>query len=149
MKYTNCIRCGGAITDNPTLEPGVLFADRYCAKCREVRRKESAGQEPIVEVRHKHTPGPWHRNIKPASKYPVVFAGRSTHVAVVSTQGLTDEEIEGNCNLISATTDLLEALRLLQKAVHDAHLLNVRKHFDICVADAAASKAIAKAEGRQ
>lgn len=29
----------------------------------------------------KHTPGPWHRNIPPASKYPIVFSGRNAHVA--------------------------------------------------------------------
>ena len=35
--------------------------------------------------------GAWCRNIKPARKYPVVFAGRCEHVAIVSTSGLTDE----------------------------------------------------------
>lgn len=61
-----------------------------------------------------HTEGPWSRNIKPASRYPVVFAGRNTHVAVVTTRGLTEEEIEGNINLIAnAPTTLLAAETML------------------------------------
>jgi hypothetical protein len=58
-----------------------------------------------------HTPGPWHRNIKPASRYPTVFAGRNTHVCVVTTRGLPDDEIEANIQLIAAAPDLLAALR--------------------------------------
>lgn len=58
----------------------------------------------------KHTKGPWHRNIKPASKYPIVFAGRNTHVAQVCTQGLSADEIEADINLITAAPELLEAL---------------------------------------
>ena len=56
------------------------------------------------------TPGPWNRNIKPASRYPTVFAGRNTHVAMVVARGLPEEEIEANCNLIAAAPDLLAAL---------------------------------------
>lgn len=53
----------------------------------------------------------WHRNIKPASKYPIIFEGRNTHVAQVLTQGLSEEEIERNCNLIAAAPELLEMLK--------------------------------------
>lgn len=59
----------------------------------------------------KHTPGPWNRNIKPAKKYATIYAGRNTHVCHLSVSGLTDEEIEGNCNLITAAPDLLNALQ--------------------------------------
>ena len=59
----------------------------------------------------KHTPGPWHRNIKPAKKYGIIFAGRNTHVAGLCVQGLADTEIEANCNLIAAAPELLAALR--------------------------------------
>lgn len=59
----------------------------------------------------KHTPGPWNRNIKPAKKYATIYAGRNTHVCHLSVSGLTDEEIEGNCNLIAAAPDLLNALQ--------------------------------------
>jgi len=52
-----------------------------------------------------HTPRPWHRNIKPARKYPTIYAGRNTHVTYLATSGLTDDEIEGNCNLIAAAPE--------------------------------------------
>lgn len=57
-----------------------------------------------------HTPGPWHRNIKPARKYNTIAAGRNTHVAHLVVNGLTDAEIEANCNLITAAPELLAAL---------------------------------------
>ncbi len=60
-----------------------------------------------------HTPGPWHRNIKPARKYVTIFAGRNTHICHLSTDGLTDTEIEANCNLITAAPELLTALKLM------------------------------------
>lgn len=60
-----------------------------------------------------YTRGPWHRNIKPARKYNVIFAGRNTHVASLSTSGLTPEEIEANCDLIKAAPQLYESLQLL------------------------------------
>ena len=58
-----------------------------------------------------HTEGGWHRNIPPAAKYPIIFAGRNTHVAQVLSRGLPESEIEANCNLIAAAPALLEALR--------------------------------------
>ena len=57
-----------------------------------------------------HTPGPWHRNIKPATKYPTIFAGRNTHVAHVATGGLPPEEVEANLRLIQAAPELRAAL---------------------------------------
>lgn len=59
----------------------------------------------------KHTPGGWGRNIPPATKYPVIYAGRNTHVAIVKTD-LPPEEVEANANLIAAAPDLLAALKL-------------------------------------
>ena len=58
-----------------------------------------------------HTPGPWHRNIKPTRKYGTIFAGRNTHVAYLAVNGLSDDEIEDNCNLVTAAPDLLAALQ--------------------------------------
>ena len=66
----------------------------------------------------KFTPGPWHRNIKPKSKYPAIFAGRNTHITALKTQGLTDDEIEANCNLIVAAPELYKALK------ETKHILN-------------------------
>ncbi len=54
------------------------------------------------------TPGPWHRNIKPATRYPTIWSGRNTHVAyVVTGGGLTPEAVEANIRLIAAAPDML------------------------------------------
>jgi len=94
---------------------------------------------------HMHTKGPWYRNIKPAAKYPTIFAGRNTHVAQVTTVGLSPEEIEANCNLIMAAPELLDALVSLRKELRAHVKMNVRKHYSLMIADVSASKAIAKA----
>ena len=60
----------------------------------------------------KHTPGPWGRNIRANGKYPVVFAGRNQHVAIVSQQK-NGAETEANIDLIAAAPDLLDALRAI------------------------------------
>ncbi len=65
-----------------------------------------------------HTPGPWHRNIKPARKYVTIFAGRNTHICHLAVEGLTDDEIESNCNLITAAPNLLAALKAVTMANH-------------------------------
>lgn len=83
-----------------------------------------------------HTPGPWHRNIAPASKYPTIFAGRNTHVAVVKTQR-DDAETEANCDLITAAPEMLATLKAVV-AVADRDTVEFRQ----------ARAAIAKAEGR-
>ncbi|MCA3573115.1 MAG: hypothetical protein IOC86_04310 [Aestuariivirga sp.] len=60
-----------------------------------------------------HTPGPWSRNIKPATKYPILFAGRNTHICTVSVSGLPPETVEANLLLIRAAPDMLAALESL------------------------------------
>lgn len=65
----------------------------------------------------KHTPGPWHRNIKPGTKYPTVFAGRNTHVARAVVDGLPPEQVEANVDLIAAAPALLDALIEMVDAV--------------------------------
>ena len=62
---------------------------------------------------NKYTPGPWNRNIPPASKYTTIYAGRNTHIARVVTDGLSENEIEGNANLIATAPDMLSALETL------------------------------------
>jgi len=57
----------------------------------------------------KHTLGPWHRNIKPVTRYPVIFAGRNIHVAKVLDQGIGLSESEANADLIAAAPELLSA----------------------------------------
>ena len=57
-----------------------------------------------------HTKGPWHRNIAPATKYSTIYAGSNTHICHLVNGGLTELEVESNCNLIAAAPELLEAL---------------------------------------
>jgi hypothetical protein len=62
-----------------------------------------------------HTPGPWHRNIPPATHYPTVWAGRNKHVCKLSDRGPKGDEAEANINLISAAPELLDALINVQE----------------------------------
>lgn len=52
-----------------------------------------------------------------------------------------------DARLIAAAPELLEAVKLLQAALSEYRLLDVRKRFSLSVAHAAAGAAIAKAEG--
>ncbi|OFX03297.1 MAG: hypothetical protein A3E78_12235 [Alphaproteobacteria bacterium RIFCSPHIGHO2_12_FULL_63_12] len=65
---------------------------------------------PTIDTKAAHTAGPWHRNIKPVTKYPVIFAGRNTHVATIETRGIPLEEAEANCDLMKAAPLMLAAL---------------------------------------
>jgi hypothetical protein len=73
-------------------------------------------------MKHKHTPGPWGRNIRPVSKYPIVYAGRNTHIARVITDGLEEAEAEANANLIACAPELLEALQLADAMLSGANM---------------------------
>ena len=88
----------------------------------------------------KHTPGPWGRNIAPAWKYPIIFAGRNTHVAYIFTNELSESEQEANANLIAAAPDLLAALKSMM--VTESELRDIN-----CTVMQNAIAAIAKAEG--
>lgn len=91
----------------------------------------------------KHTAGPWGRNIPPVSKYPIIYAGRNTHVAQVITRGLPEAEAEANARLIAAAPELLSAIVELLDACptscEDRRLNEAMK---------GAEKAIAKARGK-
>jgi hypothetical protein len=67
----------------------------------------------------RHTPTPWSRNIPPASKYPVIFAGRNTHVTTVNTHGLSKDEIEANTAFIvracNSHDELVAALKKIKQ----------------------------------
>ena len=98
--------------------------------------------------RQAHTPGPW--RIEKYTDTTVRDGERiraSNNLIVVNeVWGASLSECDANYRLVAAAPDLLTALQSLRKAVHDAHLLDVKKRFDLCVADAAAGTAIAKAE---
>lgn len=65
-----------------------------------------------------HSPGPWHRNIPPATRYPVIFAGRNQHVARVVVDGLSPAEVDANCDLITAAPALLAALKVAREHLY-------------------------------
>ena len=103
----------------------------------------------------KHTPGPWHRNIKPASKYPTVWSGRNTHVAYVvagaprgsgSGETMSDEEVEANIDLIAAAPEMLAFLKQFVEGFDE----NTEEVRHVAFIDTArqALALIAKAEGR-
>jgi len=97
----------------------------------------------------KHTPGPWetvfegHRLSVWSEGYGFVHSHEVPQVNIGATQ-----TANANARLISAAPELLQALRDLQKELRDAIKLDVKKHYSLMVADACASKAIAKAEGK-
>ena len=92
----------------------------------------------------KHTPGPWHRNIKPATHYNTIFAERNTHVTRLAVEGKTAEEVEANCALIVAAPDLLAALRAAEEWAEHIEDDENRVPIDVRLA---MRDAIAKARG--
>lgn len=93
-------------------------------------------------VSARHTKGPWHRNVPPATKYITIWSGRNTHVARVVTDGrLTPEEVEANCDLIAAAPELLASLQELELLVRQIESQPARN------AAQAARQIIAKATG--
>ena len=64
----------------------------------------------------KHTPGPWHRNIKADGRYPVIFAGRNQHVAIAERQD-NPAETEANISLIAAAPEMKRAGQSLADAL--------------------------------
>jgi len=62
-------------------------------------------------MKGKHSPGPWHRNIPPATKYVTIYRGRNTHVCdVIPSRGISPEEAEANLTMIAAGPTLVQAL---------------------------------------
>ncbi len=100
------------------------------------------------------TPGPWIVETWP-TKYPDLFEynvlaprGWTNQDGTLQTCGVVSGlDSEDDARLIAAAPDILAALQQLRQAVLDCRLLDVKKRFSLCLADAAASKAIAKATG--
>jgi len=97
-----------------------------------------------------HTPGPWSAEPNPVFGPSIrVTDEQDVTVATVWVNPLDPKAWgAGNARLIAAAPDLLEAVTLLQAALTQYRLRDVKKRYSLCVADAAASAAIAKAEGR-
>lgn len=96
-----------------------------------------------------HTPGPWRihdRSTTISASFEIIPEKGMT---VASVPAYVDDELgRANAALISAAPEMLEALRELQQKLHRAIKMDVKRHYSLMVADVAASKAIAKAEGR-
>ena len=102
----------------------------------------------------KHTPGPWklkpnydnmlNANFEKDGIYGTI-RGNDWNIARMWTSSPCHKE---DTQLIAAAPDLLEALKELQKQIHAHMKMDVKKHFSLLVADAAASKVIHNAEGK-
>lgn len=71
-----------------------------------------------------HTPGPWHENILPASKYVTVYAGRNTHICNVVPILRNEMQTAANRRLIAAAPDLLEAAQVFVRYVQQQELID-------------------------
>jgi len=104
-----------------------------------------------------HTPGPWHY----MPGYPAIVSElvdipadpeqgtAAIPVKVVDLCGaMGGEDTTADAQLIAAAPELLQALQELQKELRAVVKLDVKKHFSLMLADAAANKAIAKATGQ-
>lgn len=96
-----------------------------------------------------HTPGPWRvagvhiastTERVVASCYPQDFLKDDVMMRLESV-----DTCSANARLMAAAPDLLEALRAMQEALTEYKLRDIKKRFRLCLADAQASKAIAKA----
>ena len=57
----------------------------------------------------KHTPGRLGRNIPPVTRYPILYAGRNSHVCrVVTGGGIPDDEAEANADRLVACWNACE-----------------------------------------
>jgi len=90
-------------------------------------------------MKTQHTPGPWNRNIAPATKYCVIFAGRNEHIASIR-HIKEGDEAEANHNLITAAPDLLAAMVPIIKMI-GPYLGQGRMDAEIIAARAAIAKA--------
>lgn len=113
----------------------------------------------------KHTPGPWEcakMRISPQAedrRCGFVVNGPDVESASILPTRICDLRVpsgiagyaegQANARLIAAAPDLLDALTHLQQEIRRAVKFDVKKHYSLMLADSAASKAIAKAEGRE
>lgn len=85
-----------------------------------------------------HTPGKW---------YVKGMKVEGNDYIIANIQETFDYgETKANAQLIASAPELLMALKDLQSAVHEHHLLDIKNRFSLSVADAQADKAIFNAE---
>lgn len=101
---------------------------------------EEAARRAGIITKVTHTPGPWHENdgFIYGDNPPLIVCDPHCDVA-------DHDEREANARLIASAPDLLEAVIDLRKELREHIKLDVKKHYSLMVADAAAGTAIAKA----
>lgn len=84
--------------------------------------------EAIAELARLHeaaTLGRWDRNIAPASRYPIIYAGRNTHVVEIITRSITPAQAEANASLVPKAVNAIPAL-LAERAADKAEIERLR-----------------------
>lgn len=89
----------------------------------------------------KHTPGPW--DITPNGS--AIYDDKGTVICLLETEVASIPEAEANARLIKQAPALLKALQSLQKVIREAGLLDSKKYFNLCLADALACNAVHEA----
>lgn len=90
-----------------------------------------------------HTPGPWHIGVR--DKF--IYGPQGEEIADCDMITNFPDENLANTRLIAAAPDLFAALGDLQKELRAHVKLDVKKHYSLMTADAAATAAIEKASG--
>lgn len=75
------------------------------------------------------TQGRWGRNIAPASRYPIVYAGRCTHVVEMITRSVPASEAEANTDLVVTARNELPGI-LARLAAVEAIVATLHKTAD-------------------
>ena len=100
-----------------------------------------------------NTPGPWHLahdydgRSRIWTKLGINDDGEAlgTFICAIDKRAGREDEDLANAHLIAAAPDLLAALVALKAELHNTLKLDVKKHYSLMVADAAAGTAITKA----
>ena len=81
----------------------------------------------LREVAMAATPGPWHRNIPPASHYNTIFSGRNTHVLALTPN---NKHVEANAEFVTEFNPqtILALLDAYEASARDAESLRDELH---------------------
>ncbi len=95
-----------------------------------------------------YTKGEWQTEEGYSNIYITAFQKDKRKHSAVADIPVSNDNCRDNAHLIAAAPDMYEAIKLLQAALTEYRLQDIKKRYSLCVADAAASNAIAKAEGK-
>lgn len=104
--------------------------------------------KPVLFPPAKHTPGPWQfGTYSPSNGARLPENCHRIYMPANAMAFITGENQDANACLIAAAPDLLAALKDLRKELHAHVKLDVKKHYSLMAADAAAGTIIRKATG--